>query len=433
MSTTEFLPASGLGGSIRTAADKSISHRAALFAAMADGESRIDGYLRAADTESTLDAISALGAAVEREADSILIRGVGLRGAGPVPGGIDVGNSGTLMRLLAGWLCGQETGSWLIDGDESIRRRPVDRVARPLAAMGASIETSAGLPPFTVHGSRLTGAELLMEVSSAQVKSAALIAGLLADGDTSVIESPASRDHTERMLAEQGADLKVIDDGETRSVKVSGCDSIGAVDRVVPGDPSSAAFLLVAALLVPDSEVTVERVCLNPGRIGLFRILERMGAEIDGLPDDDPEVLGSEPIGNLTARTSVLSGTTVGADEVPAAIDELPLLALAACFANGRTLIEGAEELRVKETDRIATVVEGLSGLGADIEAQPDGFSVIGRGELRGGRISSFGDHRLAMLGAVAGLASKQGVTVENFEAAGVSYPAFADDIASLA
>lgn len=433
MTASHFSPSPGLGGSLRTAADKSISHRSALFAAMADGNSTIDGYLRAADTESTLDAVEALGARVDRDGDRISITGVGLRGPGLVDGAIDVGNSGTLMRLLAGWLSGQPDGSWLIDGDESIRRRPVDRVALPLAAMGASIETAAGLPPFTVHGRHLVGTDLRMQVSSAQVKSAALIAGLLADGKTTVTESPASRDHTERMLAEQGAALNIADDGETRSVTLSGCESLNAVDRIVPGDPSSAAFLIVAALIVPNSEVTVERVCLNPGRIGLFRILERMGAEIDGLPDDDPDVLGPEPIGDITARSSLLSGTTVGADEVPSAIDELPLLALAACFANGRTLVEGAEELRVKETDRISTVVGSLSALGAEIEALPDGFAVVGAGELRGGRMDSSGDHRLAMLGAVAGLASREGVTVDNFDAAGVSYPGFAADIDSLA
>lgn len=400
---------------------------------MADGTSRIDGYLRAADTDSTLAAVATLGAGVEADGGSITITGVGLRGAQSASSTIDVGNSGTLMRLLAGWLAGQRSGSWTLDGDESIRKRPVDRVADPLTELGASIETSHGLPPFTVHGSDLHAAAIEMAVASAQVKSAILIAGLLADGRTSVTEATASRDHTERMLAEQGATVGVADSPEGHSVTIDACRSLAAVDRTVPGDPSSAAFLLVAALLVPGSEVTVERVCLNPGRIGLFRILERMGAQIDGLPEASADVLGPEPVGDLTARHSSLVATTVAADEVPSAIDELPLLALAASVAEGTTLIGGAEELRVKETDRIETVVSGLSALGAKIEGRPDGFEIEGVESLEGGSIDSCGDHRLAMLGAVAGLASRSGVEVRDFAAARVSYPAFADDIASLA
>jgi len=428
-----FSRSSGLNGTLLTAADKSISHRSALFAAMAEGTSKISGYLRADDTDSTLAAIRALGAGVKVEGDSIEIEGIGLTKALPVAGAIDVGNSGTLMRLLAGWLSGQGQGSWLIDGDDSIRKRPIDRVAVPLAQLGAEITTTAGLPPFTVAGASLVAADVQMTVSSAQVKSAILIAGLLADGVTSVHESPPSRDHTERMLSEQGAELEITDDGTTRTISIQSCDSLRAVDRVVPGDPSSAAFLLVAALLVPGSQVTVRNVCLNPGRIGLFRILKRMGAQIDGLPAVDPDPLGAEPIGDLTARSSSLLATDVGRDEVPSAIDELPLFALAACFAEGTSTVTGAEELRVKETDRIQTVVDGLEGLGARITAQPDGFTVVGGTGISGGTINSWGDHRLAMLGAVAGLASDSAVTVEDFGAASVSYPKFATDITSLA
>jgi len=431
--TVRFEPSGPLAGSIRTAADKSISHRSALFAAMADGTSRIDGYLRAADTDSTLAAVAALGASVEADGGHVTIKGVGLRGAKVPAAAIDVGNSGTLMRLLAGWLAGQGSGSWRLDGDASIRKRPVDRVADPLSQLGASIDTSQGLPPFTVHGASLHSAAIDMAVASAQVKSAILIAGLLADGRTSVTEATASRDHTERMFAEQGARVTVADSEHGHIVSVDGCESLQAVDRTVPGDPSSAAFLLVAALLVPGSEVTVERVCLNPGRIGLFRILQRMGAQIDGLPDSDSAELGPEPIGALTARYSHLVATTVSEAEVPSAIDELPLLALAACFAEGTTSVSGAEELRVKETDRIETVVTGLSALGAKIEGRPDGFEIQGAEVLEGGTIDSCGDHRLAMLGAVAGLASRSGVEVVDFGAAGVSYPAFGQDIASLA
>ena len=433
MTSETFSCSDGLNGSLLTAADKSISHRSALFAAMAAGTSRIDGYLRADDTNSTLAAIQALGAGVRVDGDSIEVEGIGLTGARSVAGAIDVGNSGTLMRLLAGWLAGQGQGSWMIDGDDSIRRRPIDRVAVPLAQLGAEISTTQGLPPFAVRGSKLVAADVQMTVSSAQVKSAILIAGLLANGTTSVSESPASRDHTERMLSEQGAELRITDDGSTRTISIEGCESLHAVDRIVPGDPSSAAFLLVAALLVPGSEVTVRNVCLNPGRIGLFRILQRMGAQIDGLPELDPDPLGAEPIGDLTAYSSKLVATDIERAEVPSAIDELPLFALAACFADGTSTVTGAEELRVKETDRIQTVVDGLGGLGGSITAQPDGFTVVGGTGISGGTINSCGDHRLAMLGAVAGLASDSAVTVEDFGAASVSYPKFAADIASLA
>ncbi len=433
MAALRFSPAGPLAGRLQTAADKSISHRAALFAAMADGTSTIEGYLRAADTDSTLEAIRALGCTVDVDGSSVRVRGVGLRGARAADGVIDVGNSGTLMRLLTGWLAGQPTGSWTVDGDESIRRRPIDRVAGPLGLMGASIATTAGLPPFTVEGSHLIGADHRMAVASAQVKSAILMAGLLADSATSVTESPPSRDHTERMLAEQGARISIVDDRTARTVTVEPCERLEPTDRTVPGDPSSAAFLVAAALIVPGSDVTVENIDLNPGRIGLFRILERMGASIDGLPESEPDPLGPEPLGSIRVRHSALKAVEVGADEVPASIDELPLLALVACFAEGTTVVTGAEELRVKESDRIEATVTGLSGLGARIEESPDGFSIDGIGRIRGGSIDSHGDHRLAMLGAVAGLASTDGVEVGDFDAAKVSYPGFAADIASLA
>ena len=400
---------------------------------MAEGTSTIDGYLRAADTDSTLAAVRALGCGVEVDGTNVRIEGVGLRGAGLVENAIDVGNSGTLMRLLTGWLAGQPQGEWRLDGDESIRRRPIDRVAAPLELMGARIDTTAGLPPFTVHGSSLVGANHRMAIASAQVKSAILMAGLLADSTTSVSESPASRDHTERMLAEQGAAISVSEVGSERTVTVEPCDRLEPTDRTVPGDPSSAAFLVAAALLVPGSDITVDDVDLNPGRIGLFRILERMGASIEGLPHSDPDPLGPEPLGSIRVTHGPLKAVEVGADEVPSSIDELPLLALVACFAEGVTTVTGAGELRVKESDRIEATVSGLSALGGRIEAAPDGFSIEGTGELRGGTIESLGDHRLAMLGAVAGLASREGVEIDDFAAAGVSYPGFAADLASLA
>ncbi|MCX6394450.1 MAG: 3-phosphoshikimate 1-carboxyvinyltransferase [Solirubrobacterales bacterium] len=437
MSAQRFEPAQGpLSGRITTAADKSISHRAAILAAMATGTSTIDNYLLGEDTLSTLRVLAQLGVPVKREGARVVIEGVGLTGPNESDSALDVGNSGTLLRLVAGWLAGQDGSSWVLDGDESIRSRPMARVADPLEEMGASFDLQAGgTPPLTVNGASLDAISYGSPVSSAQVKSAVLIAGLSASGPVSVSESPASRDHTERMLAEQGASITVSDQGDRHTVTVEPTSGLTAVDRVIPGDPSSAAFPLVAALLVPGSGVTVENINLNPSRTGLFRILERMGAQITGFSSaaegEDP--LATEIPGTITVKASKLQGVEVEEAEIPSAVDEITLVALAGCFATGQTIVRGAGELRVKETDRIAGVVELLKALGAQIEATDDGFVVEGTGGLRGGTVDSNGDHRLAMLAAVAGVASHTGVTVNNFEAAAVSYPDFASDLASLA
>jgi 3-phosphoshikimate 1-carboxyvinyltransferase len=425
--TSRFDPAGALLGSLRPPADKSISHRAALIAAMADGESSIEGYLHAADTASTLAAVEALGAMVDGAdgiAEEIRVSGVGLRGASPAS--IDVGNAGTLLRLLPGWLAGQ-TGSWELDGDESIRRRPVDRVVEPLKEMGASLSCrDRRLPPLTIEGSPLHGIEYELPVASAQVKSCLLFAGLLADGATTVVERMPSRDHTERMLAAAGAEI-AREDG---AVTVRPAELLAGGRIVVPGDFSSAAFFIVAALLVEGSEIAIEAVGVNPTRTGLLGILERMGAQVSVEPGGE---VGGEPVGTIVARSAPqLKAVEVGAAEVPSAIDELPLVALAACFAEGTTTIGGAAELRRKESDRIETVLAALRGLGATVEATDDGLVVEGGGGLRGGAVDSHGDHRIAMLGAVAGLATREGVAVEGMEAAAISYPGFEADLASL-
>jgi 3-phosphoshikimate 1-carboxyvinyltransferase len=408
---------------------------------MAEGETAIDAYLDAADTKATLEAIRALGAevteiGVEGGVD-LRIRGVGLRGAAPAA--IDVGNAGTLLRLLPGWLAGQRSGSWTLDGDESIRRRPVDRIAEPLGLMGAEVDCREGrLPPLTVTGGILHGIDYRLPVASAQVKSCVLLAGLLAEGATRVTEPSVTRDHTERLLAAAGARLESVDPrtapavagGPARRITIEPAGGLEPGRIEVPGDFSSAAFLIVAAAIVGGSAVRLEGVGLNPTRIGLLGILNRMGAAVE-IEEDPPDVL--EPRGAIVARHSTLAATRVHPDEVPIAIDELPLVALLGCFAEGRTVVAGAAELRHKESDRIATVVEGLRGLGAEIEATEDGFAVRGTGGLRGGRLDSGGDHRLAMLGAVAGLASQNGVEVAGMGAVAVSYPAFADHLAALA
>ena len=428
--TTRFAPDGPLKGSLIAPPDKSLSHRAALMAAMTDEPVRVTGYLDAADTNSTLDAVQALGALVERREDHLVIRGAGLRAAAPVAGPIDVGNAGTLMRLLPGWLAGQEGGSWTLDGDASIRRRPVDRVAAPLARMGARIEaTDDRYPPFTVTGSPLSGIEYELPVASAQVKSCVLFAGLLASGPTTVVEPEPSRDHTERMLAAAG--VQIARDGARVTVSPQDELELGAVH--VPGDPSSAAFHAAAAVLVPRSRIVIEGMGANWTRTGFFQILRRMGGVVVG-PLEEPggELAAGEPVCELDVAHGPLIGTVVEPSEVPLAIDELPLVALLGCFADGETVVRGAQELRLKESDRIATVVDGLRGLGGRIEATEDGFAVQGGGGLRGGVLHAHGDHRLAMLGAVAGLASREGVEVVGMEAAAVSYPGFEADLAAL-
>jgi 3-phosphoshikimate 1-carboxyvinyltransferase len=432
VSVARFDPARGLRGTLRVPADKSISHRAALLGAMSSGPVRVRNYLDAADTNSTLAAVQALGARVERGAapGALTIHGVGLHGPVESDGPIDVGNAGTLMRLLPGWLAGQSGRTWTLDGDDSIRRRPVDRVADPLRRMGARIDArEERFAPFAVHGTELHGIEYVLPVASAQVKSCVLIAGLAASGATTVVEPAPSRDHTERMLARAGAP---IERGGGR-IAVRRVERLALDELTVPGDLSSAAFFVAAALLVPGSRIALEDVNVNWTRTGFLRIAERMGASIGG-GELEPHgaFAADEPVTTLEVEHTALRGTTVEADEVPLAIDELPLVALLGCFAEGETVVRGAGELKVKESDRIATVVDGLRGLGAAIEATEDGFVVQGTGGLRGGRIASHGDHRLAMLGAVAGLASREGVAVDGMDAAAVSYPGFAADLATL-
>ena len=427
-----FAPAERLRGELAPPPDKSISHRAAIIGAMGDEPVTVRNYLDAADTRSTLDAVRALGALVEERPDEIVIRGAGLREAQECDGDIDVGNAGTLMRLLPGWLASQVGRTFTLDGDDSIRRRPVDRIADPLERMGATVEAREGrFPPFTVHGARLRAIHYELPVASAQVKSCVLLAGLAADGATTITEPHISRDHTERMLAAAG--VTVHRNG--RHVTLTNADELVQDHIDVPGDASSAAFLVAAGLLVPHSRLLLKNVNVNWTRIGFLRIVERMGGIVLGDLEDpaENEIPPFEPVSELDVTASPLVGTEVGAEEVPLAIDELPLVALLGCFAEGETVVSGAQELRVKESDRITAVVEGLRGLGADIEAAEDGFVVRGTDGLRGGTISSGGDHRLAMLGAVAGLASREGVEVEGMEAAAVSYPGFAADLHSLA
>ena len=424
-----FEPAGPLTGELRAPADKSISHRAALLGAMASEPVRIERYLHAADTTSTLDAVRALGALVEVNGGDVVVRGTGLREAREPEAPIDVGNAGTLLRLLPGWLAAQEGRSFTLDGDESIRRRPVDRIMAPLEQMGAALSARAGrFAPLAVHGARLRAISYELEVASAQVKSCVLLAALAADGATTVGEPSRSRDHTERMLLRAGVAIH----RNGRHVTVVNADELLLGPVCVPGDPSSAAFLVAAGVLVPRSRLLIADVGVNWTRTGFLRIVRRMRGIVLGDLEEEGELVADEPVSDLDVAHGALEGTVVDAEEVPLAIDELPLVALLGCFAEGETVVRGAHELRVKESDRIAGVVEGLRGLGADIEATPDGFAVRGTGGLRGGTLEAGGDHRMAMLGAIAGLASREGVEVIGMDAASVSYPGFVEDLAAL-
>jgi 3-phosphoshikimate 1-carboxyvinyltransferase len=425
-----FEPSAGLSGELTAPPDKSISHRAALLGAMASYPVRIENYLHAADTDATLRAVQALGALVEVRPGEVVVRGTGLRDAQQPEGPIDVGNAGTPLRLLPGWLAAQKDRSFTLDGDASIRRRPVDRIAEPLTQMGATLQATDGrFPPFTVRGGHLRSISYDCPVASAQVKSCVLLAALAADGATTVSEPARSRDHTERMLL--GAGVTIHRNG--RHVTVVNADELVLERVVVPSDPSSAAFLVAAGVLVPGSRLLLRNVGVNWTRTGFLRILRRMrGIVLGDLEDESGELSAVEPVSDLDVAAGALEGAVVEPEEVPLAIDELPLVALLGCFAEGETVVRGAQELRLKESDRIATVVEGLRGLGAEIEATEDGFAVRGTGGLRGGTIEAHGDHRLAMMGAVAGLASREGVEVRGIEAAEVSYPGFVEDLERL-
>jgi len=402
--------------------DKSVSHRALLIGALCDGPVEVEGWGESADTRATLEAVRALGVTVEEHGfGRLTVHGVGLTGLRPPVGAIDVHNAGTLMRLLSGIVAMQTSGTFSLDGDASIRTRPMERVAGPLRAMGADIETTAGCPPIVVQaGQQLRGIEHVMEVSSAQVKSAILLAGLRADGPTTVIEEIPTRDHTERMLRAAGATVHTT----------GGRVVINPVERLqlerveVPGDMSSAAFAIVAATLIPESRIFLRGVGMGAGRTGLLEVLERMGGRIAVFNRRTTDA--GEPVADLEVAHAELSATSIRPEEIPGLVDELPILALAACVAHGRTRVRGAGELRVKESDRLQSVCEALRGVGGHIEVKDDGWFIRGvPTRLRGGLVEPHGDHRIAMLGAIAGLYSEQGVTINEPETIAVSFPGF--------
>jgi len=421
-------PVRRLAGEAEVPGDKSVSHRAALLGALAEGVSEVQGYLEAEDCLRTISAVQALGAEVTRKAPGhYRIAGAGLRGLTEPGDVIDCGNSGTTARLLSGVLAGQPFWT-LLTGDASLRRRPMGRIAEPLRRMGATIvgRAEGSRLPLAIRGSaQPTAIEYATPVASAQVKSAVLLAGLGADGPVTVIEPAPSRDHSERMLRRFGARLEV---GERRVTLTPG--PLRATSVVVPGDISSAAFLLVAGAIVGDARVTLHRVGVNPTRTGVLDVLEAMGARISTAQGADE----GEPTASLTVRSSALRATDIGgARLIPRLIDEIPILALAGAVAPGVTLVRDATELRVKESDRAAAIARELGKLGARIEERPDGMAITGGGRLRGAVVSSGGDHRMAMALAVAGLIADGDTVVDDVECVATSFPQFADIVNALA
>lgn len=422
MTDQRIAPAAALRGSVRVPGCKGISHRALLLAAIADGTSEIRGLADGADVRSTRGALEALDLTVSDIATGVRVVGRGFDMLSEPDDPIDCGNSGTTMRMLAGMLAGRPMDAVLV-GDTSLTRRPMGRVVEPLRVLGARIETVDGHAPLTVNGGVLVGAEVDLPVSSGQVKSAVLLAGLQASGTTTVREPAPSRDHTERMLAALGAPIQRLDPCTVR------VGTVGALDRFevdVPGDASSAAFLVVAAAILPGSEVTVLDVNLNPGRTAYLGILREMGADIEVI--DRGERLG-EPVGDVTVRSAPLHGVRIVSDE--GIVDELPILAVAGAAAEGQTEIVGAAELRVKESDRIETTVAMLRAFGITVEATDDGLVVEG-GAFAAASVDSAGDHRIAMCAAIAALRADGESTIHGWEAVDVSYPGFAADLAAL-
>ncbi|MGB5344573.1 MAG: 3-phosphoshikimate 1-carboxyvinyltransferase [Woeseia sp.] len=405
-------------GTLQAPGDKSISHRALMFGAIAEGVTRIRGFLPGEDCLSTMQALRALGVRIEHDgATNVTVHGVGLRGLHAPQGPLDLGNSGTAMRLFAGLLAGQAFDSELF-GDASLSARPMARVITPLAEMGAEILGNKGRPPLRIHGGRqLHGIDYRMPVASAQVKSAVLLAGLYADGVTSVTEPAITRDHSERMFSAMGAQLDTADG----CVRLQPGVPLKALDIEVPADLSSATFPMLAALLARDSKLELLRVGVNPTRDGVLQILRAMGARISVTQQS---MSGAEPLGNLQVQSSTLSGIHVDPALVPLAIDEFPALFVAAAAARGTTEFRGLEELRVKESDRIAAMAQGLAALGIEVEELPDGARITG-GQFRSGTVESCGDHRIAMAFAVAGTVADGPVRINDVASVATSFPGF--------
>ena len=419
----QVTPAGRVAGSLRVPGDKSVSHRALMLGGLAVGATTVEGFLDSEDCLATLAALRAMGVTIERpSAHAVRVEGVGLHGLRGVERPLDMGNAGTAMRLFMGLLAGQKFDSTLV-GDSSLMKRPMERAAGPLRQMGAMIETVDGKPPVRIRGGRrLHGIDFAMPVASAQVKSAVLLAGLFADGVTRVTEPATTRDHTERML--RGFGVQIEREGST--ISLVGGQKLRATHVAVPADFSSAAFFMVAGSIAREGELLLERVGMNPTRNGLLEILHAMGADIDIEAVDES---GPEPVANLRIRPARLRGIVVPRHLVPIAIDEFPVFFIAAASADGVSVLQGAEELRVKESDRLAVMAAGLAALGVEHELLPDGMRIVGRPEgaaFRGGTIDSHGDHRIAMSFAVASLRAAAAIAIDDVANVATSFPGFA-------
>lgn len=415
-----------LRGKITVPGDKSVSHRSVIFGALAEGETRISGFLTGEDCLSTVACFRKLGVTIDTDGTEVSVRGAGLTGLREPDDILDCGNSGTTARLILGVLAGQPFFS-VLTGDGSLRKRPMGRVSEPLRQMGAQLAGRDGgrSLPLSIAGGKLHPVHYSSPVASAQVKSAVLLAGLFAEGVTTVTEPEKSRDHTERMLAAFGAEVDI--NGNT--VRVQGMPSLQGRAVRVPGDISSAAFFLVAASIVPGSDLLVKNVGVNPTRTGILDALTEMGADLTLLNEREES---GEPVADIRVRAAALRGVDIGGALIPRLIDELPVLAVAALFAEGQTLVRDAEELRVKETDRIAAVAEEFAKLGAVVQPTEDGFVIEGRQEIGGGAASSRGDHRIAMSLSVAALAARKPVLIGSPESVSISYPGFWNTLQSL-
>ncbi len=415
-----------LMGEIITPGDKSISHRAVILSSLAVGTSTINGFLKSEDTLSTLNAFINMGVEIHMTPEILKINGVGIHGLKKPFKTVDAGNSGTTARLLMGLLSGQEFISGLT-GDKYLRKRPMRRVVDPLKLMGADItgENNADNLPLIINGRKLKSIKYRLPVASAQVKSAIILAGLFADGETEIIEPQKTRDHTERMLNHFGSHLRTDD----KSIFVSPVEKLNPSNLNIPSDISSAAFFIVAALINKGSEIILKNVGLNTARTGILEILKRMGGSIE---IQDKRIECGEDVGDLVVKSSDLKGIEINGEDIPRAIDELPIIAAAACFAEGRTVITDAKELRVKETDRIKAVVSEFSKLGADITELEDGMIINGSQQLKGNICDSWGDHRIAMSLAIAATLSSGETTINNSECVNISYPEFFDTLSVL-
>lgn len=420
----EISPSKGLRGIITVAPDKSISHRAVMIGSIAKGATLIRNFLMGEDCLSTIDCFRKLGVPIEIDGSQVKVKGGGLRGLSAPCVPLYTGNSGTTTRLLCGLLAPQRFTS-ILDGDQSIGKRPMHRVIAPLREMGAKISaTGNGFTPISIEGADLTGIEYELPVASAQLKSAIILAGLYADGKTTIIEPKASRDHTELMINGFGGNITAKDQ---RIMVNPACELYGH-DITVPGDISSAAFFLVAALIVPNSEITIKNVGLNGTRTGIIDVLKEMGASIQ-IDDYRDEI---EPAGDITVRHSQLHGAEIGGDLIPRLIDELPVIAVAAAFAEGRTVIRDAEELKVKESNRIDAMETELLKAGVNVRSTDDGLIIEGGRPVRGGLFDTYGDHRIAMSMAVLSLAAEGESTIENHRCISISYPDFFETLKSI-